>query len=113
MKRILLAGLLVLAASAAIAHSRLDATVPADGAVLAAMPGEVVLTFARQMRLTRVRMTHDGGPAIELDLGGRKSFATRFAIPVTGRGKGAYRVEWRGLAADGHAMRGGFAFRVR
>lgn len=112
MKRILLAGLLVLLASAASAHSKVGSTVPADGAVLAAAPAEIVLEFARKLRLTRVRMTHDGD-AVDLDLGGRKSFATRFAIPLTGADKGAYRIEWRGLAADGHAMRGGFSFRVK
>ena len=111
MKRILLAGLLALAAGAALAHSRLAATVPADGAVLAAMPAEIVLTFSRQLRLTRVRMSR-GGEAADLDLAGHTSFAKRFALPVTGEGAGVWRVEWRGLAADGHAMRGAFSFRV-
>ena len=112
MKRILLAGALVLLASAASAHSKIGSTVPADGAVLAEAPVEIVLEFARKLRLTRVRMTRDGD-AVDLDLGGRKSFATRVAIPLVGAGTGAYRIEWRGLAADGHAMRGGFSFRVK
>ncbi len=111
MRRTLIAGCLVLLAAAALAHSRLGTTVPADGAVLAAMPSEIVLTFTKRLRLTRVRMTGDG-EAVDLDLGGVKGFATSFAIPVRGPGPGSYRVEWRGLAADGHAMRGGFSFRV-
>ncbi len=111
MKRTLIAGLLVVFASAgAVAHSRLGTTTPADGSVLAEMPAEIVLTFSKRLRLTRVRMTPDAGKAVELEAG--KSFATRFAIPIEGAGKGQYRVEWRGLAADGHAMRGGFSFRV-
>ncbi len=112
MKRSLLAALLVLLAAGALAHSKLGSTVPADGAVLAAMPSEIVLTFSRQLRLTRARMT-GGGKAVDLDLSGLESFATRFAIPVTAAGKGLYRIEWRGLAADGHTMRGAFSFRVR
>ena len=111
MRRTLLAGLLVLLAAAALAHSRLGTTVPPDGAVLAAMPSEIVLSFTKRLRLTRVRMTRDG-EGVDLDLGGLTGFATRFAIPLQGPGPGTYRVEWRALAADGHAMRGGFSFRV-
>ena len=113
MKHILLAGLLVLMSGAAFAHSKLNATAPADGAVLARAPAQIVLTFAKRLRLTRVRMTHGGGPALDLDLGGQKSFRTRFAVPLAGKGRGIYRIEWRGLAADGHVMRGGFSFRVK
>ena len=112
MTRTLLAACLALLAAAALAHSRLGTTVPAAGAVLAAMPGEIVLTFTKRLRLTRVRMTREDG-AVDLDLGGVKGFATRFAIPLRGSGPGSYRIEWRGLAADGHAMRGAFSFRVR
>lgn len=111
MKRFLIAGLLVLLAAGAAAHSKLGKSVPADGAVVAAMPSEIVLTFSKRLRLTRVRMTRDGGNAMELEA--TKAFATRFAIPVTKGASGAYRVEWRGLAADGHAMRGAFSFRVK
>ena len=113
MKPFVLAGLLVLAATAASAHSRLNTTAPADGAVLARAPAQIVLTFAKRLRLTRVRMILDDGPALDLDLGGQKSFRTRFAVPLAGKGRGLYRIEWRGLAADGHVMRGGFAFRVK
>ncbi len=113
MKPIVLAALFVLAATAVSAHSRPDTTAPADGAVLARAPAQIVLTFAKRLRLTRVRMIHDDGPALDLDLGGQKSFRTRFALPLAGKGRGHYRIEWRGLAADGHVMRGGFAFRVK
>lgn len=112
MKRTLIAGLMVvLAWSGAAAHSRLGTSVPADGAVLAQMPAEIVLTFSKRLRLTRVRMVRDGGGAVALEAA--KAFGTRFAIPVHGAGPGSYRIEWRGLAADGHAMRGAFSFRVK
>ena len=29
------------------------------------------------------------------------------------QGQGLYRIEWRGLSIDGHAMRGRFTFRVK
>ncbi len=113
MTRFLFAGLLILSAPAAFAHSMLDTTAPADGAVLAQAPARIVLSFAKRIRLTKVRMRHGDGPAVALDLTRHKRFATRFAIALPGRGRGLYRIEWRGLAADGHTMRGGFGFRVK
>lgn len=113
MKRFLLAGLLILSAPAAFAHSKLDTTVPANGAVLAQAPARIVLSFSKRIRLTKVRMRHGDKAAVDLDLRGQTGFATRIAIPVPGGGPGLYRIEWRGLAADGHAMRGRFSFRVK
>ncbi len=50
MKAIVLAGLLALAIVPAFAHSSLDTTTPENGAVLAGMPPQVVMTFAKRIR---------------------------------------------------------------
>ncbi|MXW92725.1 MAG: copper resistance protein CopC [Rhodospirillaceae bacterium] len=113
MKPILLAGLLFLGATTAFAHSKLNTTEPADGAVLVQAPARIVLSFAKRIRLTKVRLRRGDNDAVDLDLTRHKGFATRFAIALPGRGRGLYRIEWRGLAADGHAMRGSFEFRVK
>ena len=113
MKTLLISGLLALAAVAAQAHSGLDTTEPEDGAVLTDAPRHIVLTFDEDIRLTRVRMTLDDTIEVELDLGDQTTFATRFLVPFENRGSGLYRVEWRGLSHDGHAMRNAFTFRVR
>ena len=113
MKAILLAGLLALAATPALAHSGLDTTAPENGAVLAEAPPHIVLTFAKQIRLTRVQLIHSDQAPADLDLGDQKSFATRFVVPLTDMGSGLYRIEWRGLSGDGHAMRNAFSFRVQ
>ena len=57
-------------------------------------------------------MTHLDHPAVELDLGDQNSFATEFIVPVIGMGPGSYKIEWRGLGIDGHAMTGEFMFTV-
>lgn len=113
MKAILLAGLLSLAATPALAHSDVDATVPENGAVLAEAPPRIVLTFVKRIRLTRLRLSHGDSPAVDIDLGRETSFATRFVVPLPDMGSGLYRIEWRGLSGDGHVMRDAFAFRVR
>ena len=113
MKQIFLALLLVLPATMGFAHSEPDTTSPANGAVLAEMPPNVVLSFASRIRLTNMRITPEGQPAIDLELGDQKAFATRFVVPVMDLGRGAYQIEWRGLAADGHAVRGVLTFEVQ
>ena len=107
-----LAVLVTLAASPALPHSRLETTAPADGAVLERAPEHVVLTFANGLRLTRVVMSHNDGAEIELDPGPQTGFSTRFELAIEDRGSGQYRIEWRGLSADGHVMRNAFEFRV-
>ena len=113
MKTILLAGLLALAAPPALAHSDIDTTAPENGAVLAEAPPHIVLTFVKRIRLTRIQLTHGDQAPEDLDLGDQKSFATRFVVPLTDMGSGLYRIEWRGLSGDGHAMRNSFTFRVQ
>ena len=113
MKAIMIAGMLALAATPALPHSALDATVPEDGAVLVQAPPHIVLTFAKRIRLTRVRMTHDDGNGIDLEAGSQKAFATRFELPLENMGSGLYRIEWRGLSGDGHVMRETFSFQVK
>ena len=111
MKRLMTAALLCLVATPAFAHSAVNATTPENGAVVTEAPPHIVLTFANRFLLTRVQITYDDHSAVDLDLGEQKAFATRFVVPLTDMGRGLYRVEWRGLAGDGHAMRDAFTSR--
>lgn len=111
--RLLLACLFALAAVDAGAHSDIETTVPANGAVLSEAPAEVELEFAKPIRVTRIQLTVDQGAPVDLDLGEQASFATRIRIPFPDNGSGSYRIEWRGLADDGHTMRGELEFEVR
>ena len=110
---LLLACLLALAAVEAGAHSDIETSVPANGAVLDGAPAEIELAFDKPVRVTRIQLTVDQGAPVDLDLGEQVSFATRIRIPLADKGSGSYRIEWRGLADDGHAMRGELEFEVR
>lgn len=117
MKNILLAVAVGLWTTAAIAHSPLKATTPADKSIVAEMPLEVVLNFKNTIRLTRVVMANADKPGIILDLEGNKKFLSEHRIPVPPTvppmGSGSYVIEWRGLGADGHALKGSFDFSVK
>lgn len=112
MKNVLIASMISLLATGALAHSKTNATLPADGAKLTEMPDQISLTFAKKIRLTKVQMTHASDPAVTLDLGEQTSFGKEFSVPVEQQGDGVYQIEWRGLGGDGHPMQGMFTFQV-
>ena len=112
MKHLLLASLFAIWSSAALAHSPLKMSTPADQAILAEEPTEIALTYKGKIRLTRVRMRHAEGD-VDLDLSGLKGFVSDATLPAHSFGAGDYVIEWRGLGSDGHAMKGSFSFRVK
>ncbi|MEO1678179.1 MAG: copper resistance CopC family protein [Pseudomonadota bacterium] len=105
-------GMVLLLANAALAHSEMKSSVPADQAIVDAAPDIVSLSFSDEIRLTRIELTFMDQPRMDLDLAGQAAFATEFAVPLPALGPGTYRIEWRGLAEDGHAMQGAFSFDV-
>ncbi len=112
MKRIATLALLSTLATSAFGHSRVDTTTPENGALIGEVPVDISFNFAGDIRLTRVDMTHEDHPPVTLDLGKQISFERVFTLPMQGMGEGTYRIEWRGLGKDGHAMQGDFMFTV-
>jgi methionine-rich copper-binding protein CopC len=100
-------------ATPAPAHSGVIATSPRDGAVLAQPPQRVVVTFGDVLgAVTSARVVvggRDVAGAPRLDPRG----AARLIVPVTAAASGGHRVEWEVVGADGHALSGAIAFRVR
>lgn len=99
-------------AGLASAHSAMTASTPEDGVHLDSPPDEVGVRFDGDVRITRFVVT---GPDGAVALGARPgSEPTRsfHAAPAHPLGPGSYRVEWRGIAPDGHVMSGQFSFHV-
>lgn len=98
-------------ATAALAHSKAENTTPAGGATVETV--EVIkLSFDDPMRVTAITLTGpDGDMEITRETG--LDPVTEFrAVPKGDIPAGAYTVDWRGLAADGHPMQGRFGFTV-
>jgi len=112
MKKILLAGLIGIWATSAMAHSPLDSTTPVNEATLTEMPTEVLMDFKGDIRLTRVAITHADTHSMDMDMGDQTAFTQEFTLPMQDMGAGKYVVKWRGLGADGHALNGIFSFTV-
>ena len=107
---------LISAAGSAAAHSALEASDPAVGAVLATQPAAVTLTFNEPVelndgaievfddRFNRV----DVGPLTSIGPGG-----TRIQVGLRpGLAEGTYTVSWKASSADTHPVSGSFRFSV-
>ena len=112
MKTFLLAGMIGIWATGAMAHSPIEATTPANEATVSEMPTEVLIDFKGDIRLTRVAITHADTHSMDMDLGDQTAFMQEFSLPMHDMGAGVYVVEWRGLGDDGHALNGTFSFTV-
>ncbi len=102
---------LVGGSTAAQAHDQLDATSPADGSTVAAVPTKVTLTMSNtpatigsQINVMDASGTNwsDGGVQV-LD-----NVATQPLKPGAPAGK--YTVSWRLVSSDSHPVEGGFTF---
>ena len=94
------------------AHSKQETTFPEDGAVLAAAPDVVSMTFDEPMRITMITLTSEAGDTFELERSDAMEPVTEFRALPPPLPKGRYTVEWRGLSSDGHSMKGRFSFEV-
>ncbi|MBE1284469.1 MAG: copper resistance protein CopC [Rhodobacteraceae bacterium] len=112
MKNLTSIGLISMLATSAFAHSKMETTTPENGATIADVPSMITFSFTDDIRLTKVNMIHQDAPSVMLDLGEQTHFDRAFALPLQSMGEGTYRIEWRGLGADGHAMQGEFTFTV-
>ena len=104
--------IVLVAAPPASAHATLAASSPADGSVLAALPGSVTLTFDEPVRPVAADVE-------VLDPDGRN---TRGAVTGTGEAvtvalrpdaaQGTYTLSWRVISADSHPVGGALTFSV-
>ena len=111
-KAIALAVGLSLSASLAMAHEGKMMTMPANGATVAANTKVMHLMFDAPMKITTVTMTDPRGKTMKV-----KGPAANQAVKVwEGQlprlAAGAYKIDWRGMSPDGHAMNGTFGFYV-
>jgi copper resistance protein C len=108
-----LAGLALVFAGPAAAHSLLLESLPAANATLSAPPRQLALRFNNRIEkpLSRVRLLDAGGAAQSLAVAdeGPPDRLTATVPPLT---PGRWRVEWQVLSTDGHVVSGRFEFRL-
>jgi copper resistance protein C len=106
--------LCLLAVGDAFAHSKMNASIPADGATVTAELKQIELEFSGELRLMLAKLARDQESAKDVALKPiPKAFAKHAILPVPGLDPGQYRVIWTGVGRDGHVMSGSFKFIVK
>ena len=114
LSRALLIVALLALAQPVTAHSPLEQSRPADGAVLAQVPDKLQLVFRHPIHLASVVLLPTaGGDPIPIASGHMDKAIERYELPLPRLASKTYTVEWRALASDGHVMSGSFSFTVR
>ena len=95
----------------ALAHAKLELTIPAADSSIAAMPAQVMLHFNEAVKITALTIEKEGGKdKIDLKLPSAASSMVEAQAPKLGAG--VYLLNWRGLSDDGHVMSGTVRFTV-
>ena len=108
----IMAAVMIVVAGAAFAHSKPEVTFPHDNAVLASPPDVISISFDAPMRITVIRLANEAGDTFALERSDDMRPVTDFRATPPVLPNGRYTVEWRGLSADAHAMKGRFSFAV-
>lgn len=105
-----------LAAAPAAAHAVLKSSEPQRGAILAAAPTQLILTFNEKIEaaFTSVTVSKDKGQPVATGKAAPDAAnpaVVRLALPALGAG--VYVVKWAVAGHDGHRRTGDFTFTVR
>ena len=111
MKRLLSAVAMLFCFGAAQAHTHLQSSMPADQAVLASAPAEIMLHFSEASRLTSLSIQKEGGQEQKI-AALPKTASAAVKVPLTPLSPGKYTVNWRAVGGDNHVMSGKLQFTV-
>lgn len=105
-----------LIASAALAHTRLEASSPQANSIVSPAPAQVRLQFSDALELpfSKVKLVDQKGTVvlpskIAIDPANAKALIAT----TPGLHAGAYRVQWSTVTRDGHKVKGEFGFQVK
>lgn len=102
--------------SAALAHTRLEASSPQANSTVSPAPAQVRLQFSDPLELpfSKVKLVDQTGAVIAPAKIALDPANARALIATTpGLQAGAYRVQWSTVTRDGHKVKGEFGFRVK
>ncbi len=110
---LLIAALIVaiVTAGSARAHAALVAASPVDGAVLAAAPSQLTLSFSEPVSPLVLKLIGPDGATTPLDRFVLKDKTLLIAAPA-GMAAGSHVLSWRVVSEDGHPVGGALAFSI-
>ena len=106
--------IMLIASSAALAHTKMSKSVPAHGSEAKAGLETIQLGFAKPVRVMVVKVKRtDQAADIPTANKGPGSFATTYDVTTAPLGAGTYDVNWTAVAKDGHVMKGTLSFTIK
>ena len=108
---LVLAGALTVGSALAQEHAMLQASNPADGAVLEAPPRQLELIFMHPVHLNAVVVSTLAGENIPVAVEHTGEAAAEYTVPLPELQPDDYTVQWQ-AAGEGHIMSGTIRFTV-
>jgi copper transport protein len=111
----LVAGAMIAPHGLLTAHAMLLSSDPKAGSVLTKSPERVRLVFSEAIdaSVSGIRLVLPRGAPIELAVSADPRDVSALVAPLAPLAAASYRIAWRTVSADGHAVNGSFGFRVR
>jgi len=106
---------LVLSGATAFAHPRVVSATPAVGGTVKTAPSEVTIRFNEKLEPAFSSVTIRDSTGKQVDKGDPqvdKADHRKIRVSLPPLAPGAYKVEWRAVAADTHKVEGDFTFRI-
>ena len=101
---------LVLLSNLVSAHSGLENSTPANGAMLNQLPESVELEFSLPVKLVKLKVIEQSGKLVKVTSAPSKEFKSNFSIELPELEAGKYKVIWVTMGKDAHKMKGEFTF---
>ena len=104
----------LLCASGASAHARLERSEPKAASTLKQAPKTVELWFSEGLEasMSTVAVTDQTGQRVDKNNATLSEGGKKLQIELADLGSGTYTVDWKALSTDGHTMKGKFTFTV-
>ena len=113
LRNTLVGATLIVTASSAFAHVKLESATPAINASVASQPKNITLNFGEKVMLMNVKLLDAQRKDIPLNYKITHDMKKSFDVAVPKLKKGKYTVVWTTMGADGHNMNGEYNFTIK
>lgn len=113
LRNVLVGATMVVAASSAFAHVKLESATPAINASVASKPKNITLNFGEEVMLMNVKLLDAQRKDIPLNYKVTHDLKKSFEVAVPKLKKGKYTVVWTTMGTDGHNMNGEYSFTIK
>ena len=113
LRNTLVGATLIVAASSAFAHVKLESAIPAINASVASQPKNITLNFGEEVMLMNVKLLDAQRKDIPLNYKITHDMKKSFEVTVPKLKKGKYTVVWTTMGTDGHNMSGEYSFTIK